>query len=312
MAKYEHLVTEDEYGLTINQILRRSYKFSARFRTKMKYQQLVDLNGTPAPGYVKPAVGDLIGVRLPEESSDFPPEDIPLDIIYEDDDIMIINKQPGIIVHPTKGHPDHTIANGIMKYMADSGQSFKVRFANRIDMDTTGLIIVCKNANAQNELSNQMRCNTVVKKYIALVEGDIKAADADGAAKNGYDHFFIDLPIGRSDAVSIQRCYMRVEDGGKDALSEVKVLERFDSAVYGPHTLVEVTLHTGRTHQIRVHLSHIGHPIAGDSFYGGRTDLIGRQALHAYCIGFDHPVTGERMHFEAPLPDDISKAVLLL
>jgi len=297
MAKYEHIVTEEESGYTINQILRLNYRFSARFRTKMKYQSLIDLNGTPAPGYVKPEVGDVIGVRLPEETSDFPAQDIPLDIVYEDDDIIMINKQPGVIVHPTKGHPDHTIANGIMKYMEESGQSFKVRFANRIDMDTSGLIIVCKNANAQNELSNQMRRNTVVKKYIALVEGSVSE-----------DHFLIDLPIGRPDSVSIQRCHMEVEDGGKDAVSEFRVLERCDSAEHGPHTLVEVTLHTGRTHQIRVHLSHTGHPIAGDRLYDGRTELIDCQALHAYYIEFDHPVTGERVSFEAPLPDDILAA----
>lgn len=299
MAKYEHTVTNEEYGMTINTILRLNYRFSSRFRTKMKYQHLVDLNGTPAPGYIKPEVGDVIGVRLPDETSDFPPEDIPLDIIHEDDDLILISKQPGVIVHPTKGHPYHTIANGIMKYMADSGQSFKVRFANRIDMDTTGIIIVCKNANAQNDLSNQMRHNTVVKKYIALVEGDVSE-----------DHFTIDLPIGRPDQVSIQRNVM--SEGGKDAISEVKVLKRYDSDAYGPHTLVEVTLHTGRTHQIRVHLSHIGHPIAGDTLYGGRTDLIDRQALHAYYIEFDHPHTKERVSYEAPLPQDIINAEQML
>ncbi len=299
MAKYEHVVTTEESGFTINQILRLNYKFSARFRTKIKYQKLVDLNGTPTPGYVRPEVGDVIGVRLPDETSDFPPEDIPLDIIYEDDDIIMVNKQPGVIVHPTKGHPSHTIANAVMKYMMDSGQSFKIRFANRIDMDTTGLIIVCKNANAQNELSNQMRRNTVVKKYMALVEGNVTE-----------DHFNIDLPIGRPDEVSIQRTVMY--EGGKDALSEVKVLERFSSETYGDHTLVEVTLHTGRTHQIRVHLSHIGHPIAGDSLYGGRPDLIDRQALHAYYIEFNHPVSAERCSFEAPLPEDIKHAMDML
>ena len=304
MAKYEHIVTDEEYGLSINQILRSNYKFSARFRTKMKYQSLVDLNGTPAPGYIKPEVGDVIAVRLPEEKSDFAPEDIPLDIIFEDDDLILINKQPGIIVHPTKGHPDHTIANAVMKYMADSGQSFKVRFANRIDMDTTGIIIVCKNANAQNELSNQMRHNTVVKRYIALVEGDISN-----------DHFNIDLPIGRPDEVSIQRTVMC--EGGKEALSEVKVLRRLmlfpkDEGAHPdakPYTLVEVTLHTGRTHQIRVHLSHIGHPIAGDSLYGGGTDLISRQALHAHYIEFDHPHSSERVSFEAPLPEDMDQVI---
>ena len=296
MAKYEHIVTNEEVGLTINQILRANYKFSSRFRTKMKYQSLVDLNGVQSPGYLRPEAGDVIGVRLPEETSDFPPEDIPLDIVYEDDDLILINKQPGIIVHPTKGHPDHTIANGVMKYMADTHQSFKVRFANRIDMDTTGIIIVAKNANAQNDLSDQMRHNAVVKKYIALVEGTVEQ-----------DHFTIELPIGRPTQESIRREVMT--DGGKNAISEVRVIERFESAKFGPHTLVEVLLHTGRTHQIRVHLSHIGHIIAGDELYGGSTDLIGRQALHAYHIEFTHPVTREYLPFETDYPEDIRRAI---
>lgn len=296
MAKYEHTVTPEETGLTINQILRANYKFSSRFRTKMKYQSLVDLNGTPAPGYLRPEAGDIIGVRLPEETSDFPPEDIPLDIIYEDDDLILINKQPGIIVHPTKGHPVHTIANGVMKYMIDTGQSFKVRFANRIDMDTTGIIIVAKNANAQNDLSDQMRHNTVVKKYIALVQGCVEE-----------DHFTIELPIGRPSQESIRREVM--DEGGKNAISEVRVLDRYESETFGPHSLVEVTLHTGRTHQIRVHLTHIGHVIAGDELYGGRTDLIARQALHAYHIEFTHPVTKEHLSFDTDIPEDINNAI---
>lgn len=291
MAKYEHVVTEDEYGMSINTILRLNYRFSSRFKTKIKYQKLIDLNGTPTPGYIKPEVGDIIGVRLPEESNDFPAEDIPLDVIYEDDDLLIINKQPGIIVHPTKGHPEHTIANGLMKYMADTKQNFKIRFANRIDMDTSGIIVVAKNANAQNALASQMRRGTVKKKYIALVEGIVAE-----------DHFEIDLPIGRPDPISIQRTVMY--EGGKDALTEVDVLERYEA-----HTLVEVTLHTGRTHQIRVHLSHIGHPIAGDALYGGSDELIGRQALHAHYIEFDHPFTHDRVNFEADLLLDMQDAI---
>lgn len=296
MAKYEHTVTEDEYGMSINTILRLNYRFSARFRTKIKYQHLVDLNGEPTPGYIKPEVGDIIGVRLPVETSDFEPEDIPLDIIYEDSDLIVINKQPGVIVHPTKGHPTHTIANGVMKYMADSGQSFKIRFANRIDMDTSGIIIVAKNANAQNDLSNQMRRGTVIKKYYALVEGIVDE-----------DHFSIDLPVGRPSQESIRRKVMA--EGGKEALSEVQVIERFNSGDHAPHTLVEVTLHTGRTHQIRVHLSHIGHPIAGDFLYEGSSELIGHQALHAHYIEFDHPISKKRVSFEAPLHSDIEEAL---
>ncbi len=290
MSKYAHTVTEEELGLSINQILRANFRFSSRFRTKMKYQSLVDLNDTPTPGYIKPEVGDVISVRLPEESSDFPPENIPLDIIYEDDDLLVINKQPGIIVHPTKGHPEHTIANAVMYYMQESGQSFKIRFANRIDMDTSGIIICCKNANSQNDISNQMRMGTVVKKYIALVHGRIE------------EDMTIDLPVGRPSQESIQRTVM---EGGKSAVTDVHVLEK-----YRDFTLVELTIHTGRTHQIRVHLTHIGHPIAGDELYGGQAEgIINRQALHAYHIEFTHPMKKEPLCIEAPYPSDISEAI---
>jgi 23S rRNA pseudouridine1911/1915/1917 synthase len=163
-------------------------------------------------------------------------------------------------------------------------------------MDTSGIIIVAKNANAQNELSSQMRRHTVVKKYYALVEGNVEE-----------DHFNIDLPVGRPDQVSIRREVMY--EGGKNALSEVNVLERFDSKEYGAYTLVEVILHTGRTHQIRVHLSHIGNIITGDILYGGSTRLIQRQALHAYYIEFDHPMTKERVSFRTGLPGDIRNAI---
>ncbi len=292
MAKYNHTVTEEEYGQSINQILRANYTFSARFKTKMKFQSLVDLNGVPTPGYVKPDVGDVIGIRLPEETSDFPPEDIPIDVLFEDDDLLIINKQPGIIVHPTKGHPTSTIANGIMKYMLDTDQSFKIRFANRIDMDTSGIVICCKNANAQNDISSQMRSQTVVKKYIAIVHGSVDR-----------DEFTIDLPVGRESQETIRRSVMY--EGGKDAVTDVKVLRR-----YADYTLVELSLHTGRTHQIRVHLSHIGHPIIGDSLYDGDAPgLIDRQALHAYRISFLHPVSKERIEIEAPFPKDIETAI---
>ncbi|MBR2674599.1 MAG: RluA family pseudouridine synthase [Mogibacterium sp.] len=298
MSKYEHIVKDEELGMTVNQILRANYKFSVRFKTKMKYQSLVDLNGTPTKGYIKPEVGDIIAVRLPEEMSDFEPEDIPIEIIYEDDDIIIINKQPGIIVHPTKGHPNHTIANALMKYMLESGQSFKIRFANRIDMDTSGIIIVAKNSNAQNELSLQMRKGRVVKNYIALTEG--------AAAE---EHFFVNEPIGRPGEVSIQRTVMSIDEGGKDASSEFELIDYYEYADHKTHSLLLVKLHTGRTHQIRVHLSHIGHPIAGDELYGGSSDLINRQALHAYYIEFDHPHTGERMSFKSPIPGDILQAL---
>ena len=215
MGKYNHIVLDDEVGLTVHQILRKNFKFSAKFRTKMKYQSLVDLNGEITPGYIHPNQGDIISVRLPEEKSEFIPEDIHLDVLYEDDDLMLINKQTGLIVHPTKGHQTHTVANGLMKYMEDTGQSFKIRFANRIDMDTTGIIIVAKNANIQNNISDQMRDGVVIKKYLAIVHGIVEK-----------DHFIIDKAIGRPSQESIRRDVM--DEGGKEAISEVKVLSRFN------------------------------------------------------------------------------------
>lgn len=295
MGKYNHTVTDSDIGLSINQIIKANFKFSSRFKTKMKFQKLVDLNGTPTPGFITPEVGDEISIRLPEETSNFLAEDIPIDVLYEDDDLMFINKQPGLIVHPTKGHPFHTIANGLMKYMLNNGQKYKIRFANRIDMDTSGIVIVAKNANSQNDISLQMRENLVHKQYMAIVNGVIKD-----------DEFTIDKPIGRPNEESIQRKVL--SEGGKDAITDVKVLERFYN-----NTLVEVTLHTGRTHQIRVHLAHIGHPITGDHLYEGDAPaLIDRQALHAAKMIVNHPMTGEKLEIEAPLPDDMKKCLAIL
>lgn len=295
MGKYNHKVSESDVGLSINQILKANFKFSSRFKTKIKFQKLVDLNGVPTPGFIKPELGDIISIRLPEEYSDFPAEDIPINVLFEDDDLMFINKQPGIIVHPTKGHPMHTIANGIMKYMQDNNQTYKIRFANRIDMDTSGIIIVAKSANSQHDISHQMRTNTVHKQYIAIVNGIIDE-----------DEFTIDKPIGRPNEESIQRTVLA--KGGKDAITDVKVLERFEN-----QTLVKVTLHTGRTHQIRVHLTYIGHPITGDHLYGGDApEIMNRQALHAAKIVLKHPMTSETLEIEAPLPDDMKKCLAIL
>jgi len=296
MVKYKHIVTKEEEGLTINQILKANYSFSARFKTKMKYQSLVDLNDVQTPGYVKPKVGDVISIRLPDERSNFEPEDIPLDIIYEDEDLIIINKQAGITVHPTKGHPNHTLANAVTNYMLKKGDSYKIRFANRLDTDTSGLVIVAKNGNAQNEISKQMRNKTINKEYLALVNGIVNE-----------DNFIVDLPIGRPYPDKVERAVMK--SGGKEAKTGVRVLERFDSG----YTYLSLELFTGRTHQIRVHLSHIGHPILGDALYGGQNyDLIKRQALHACSISFDHPINGERMTFKSEPPSDMTSLIYLL
>lgn len=295
MAKFQYIVTKEDEGVPIKGLLRRKFSFSSRLMTKLKFQNLVFLNGEPVAGWITPNPGDIVSVALPEEKSDFPAEDIPIYPSYEDDDLLILNKQPGITVHPTKGHPVHTIANGLMKYMEDTKQSFKIRFVNRLDMDTTGLLIVAKNSHAQDDLTKQMKANTIEKRYKAVVNGIVEE-----------DQFTIDLPIGRPDLEHVARAVMM--EGGYPSVTHVKVLERYPNN--GGFTLVALKLETGRTHQIRVHMSHIGHPLVGDYLYGGDNPrLLDRQALHSYQLSFNHPVTGKRVTVDADLPDDIKKVI---
>ena len=295
MAKFEYTVTKEDEGVPVKGLLRTKFSFSSRLLTKLKYQHLVFLNGEEVAGWITPQIGDILSIKLPEEKSDFPAEDIPIYPVFEDDDLLILNKQPGVIVHPTKGHPLHTIANGLMKYMQDTGQTFKIRFVNRLDMDTTGLLIVAKNSHSQDDLTKQMKANTIEKRYIAIVNGIVKE-----------DAFTIDLPIGRPDPENVARGVML--EGGYPSVTHVKVLESFPKGK--GYTMVEQLLETGRTHQIRVHMSHIGYPLVGDYLYGGEAPwLLDRQALHAYKLSFNHPVTGKRLTVEAPLPHDIQEVI---
>lgn len=291
MAVFRYTVKKEDTEIPIKQIIRREFSFSSRLMTKIKKNRCAFLNGESMPGWVTADEGDILEVRIPDEKSDFDPENIPIYPVYEDDDILVINKQPYVIVHPTKGHPVHTIANGLMKYMNDTGQSFKIRFVNRLDMDTSGLLIIGKNSHTQDSLMKQMKTNRVEKKYIAVLKGVI--TDDEGT---------IDLPIGRPDPERVERGVM--EDGDR-SITHYRVMERFKR-----HTLVELLLETGRTHQIRVHMSHIGYPVLGDYLYGGEApSLIERQALHARFLSFYHPVTGERIVLEAPLYDDMNNLI---
>ena len=296
MSKFSHIVTEEDAGLAVKSIIRCRFTFSSRLKTKLKKNNLVYLNGKPIEGWKTPAVGDVITVELPEERSDFEPEQITILPVYEDDDLLVINKQPGYVVHPTKGQPAHTMANGVMQYMIDTNQSFKIRFVNRLDRDTSGLLIVAKNSYSQEELTKQMKQNIVKKRYNAVVKGIIEE-----------DSGTIDLPIGRPDLDHVQRGVMA--EGGHESVTHFKVIERYAKESQG-YTLIELLLETGRTHQIRVHMSHIGHPVIGDNLYGGENVLlIERQALHARYLSFNHPVTGKPMEVEAPLPEDIEKLI---
>ena len=238
----------------------------------------------------KTAVGDVITLEeeIPEEI-ELKPQEMPLDIIYEDDDMLVINKEKGIVVHPGNGNPDGTLANAVMAKCKGSlsGIGGKVRpgIVHRIDKDTSGLIIVAKNDTAHINLSKQIQDRKVKKTYIALVRGVIKENEAT-----------INMPIGRS---SKDRKKMAVTKDGKEAITHFKVLKR-----YNGFTLLEVKIETGRTHQIRVHLSEIGYPIVGDEVYSNGKNPFGikGQMLHAEKLEIKHPITGKELTFEAPVP----------
>ena len=286
--KFEYIIKENDKELPIKELLKRNFGFSSRLMTKLKVNNCVQLNGTLVKMYEKGIPGDRISVSLPKEKSDFEPEDIPISVVYEDEDLLIINKQPGYVVHPTKGHPCHTMANGIMNYILKNDKHFKIRFINRLDMDTSGLLAVAKNSHCQDDMSKQMSDNKVTKKYIAIVKGII--TEEEGT---------VDLPIDREQEDHVKRAVM---EEGYPSVTHYKVLQRFEKG----YTMLELLLETGRTHQIRVHMSHIGHPIVGDVLYGEASVwLIERQALHARYLSFYHPVTNRFMELEAPLPDDM-------
>lgn len=293
MTEFIHKVTDEDKNLEIKDIIRTHFDFSARLRNKIKRDKLVTLNGEYTPGWITPSPGDIIKIILPDEQSNFEPQNIPIFPVFEDDDMMVINKQPGIIVHPTKGHPTGTIANALMYYMQQTGQTFKIRFVNRLDMDTSGLLVVAKNSYCQNDYTRQMKENRVQKRYKAIVKGIVTS-----------DSGTIDLPIGRPDPENVRRGVMK---DGSPSVTHYTVIERFYISGY---SLIELLLETGRTHQIRVHMSHIGHPVLGDWLYGGdNVTLIERQALHAARLSFIHPITKEQLNLTAPLPDDMKNVL---
>ena len=249
------------------------------------------VNGKTIKASYKVQAGDKIQVEeeIPVEVS-LKAQEIPLDIIYEDNDIIVINKPKGMVVHPANGNPDGTLVNAIMAICKDSlsgiGGEIRPGIVHRLDKDTSGIIIVAKNDKAHINLSEQIKDHKVKKTYIALVRGIVKENEAT-----------INMPIGRNEK---DRKKMAVTKKGKEAITHFKVLQRYDK-----YTLLQVNIETGRTHQIRVHLSQIGYPIVGDEVYSnGKNEWnIKGQCLHAKSLEFTHPITGETMHLEAELPE---------
>lgn len=295
--KFIHIVTEEDIEMkrTLIDLMRVHFNFSSRLRKKIKANKGLRLNGEEVPGWVSGKVGDIFTVIIPEDRNHIPAQNIPIDIAYEDDYLLIVNKNPGIVVHPTKGHPDNTLANGLVHYIEQSRQNFKLRFINRLDFDTSGLLLIAKNAHVQARMSKFMSSNLIKKKYLALVSGDIEESCGE-----------INLPIGRPSAEDVRR---KVMESGAKSVTCFKLIQNLKSAC-----LLELLLKTGRTHQIRVHMSHIGHPILQDDLYGYMNPVlpINRQALHAANLAFPHPITDKFIEVESPLPKDMADTIAFL
>lgn len=283
-------INEDE-NLTLKEVLLDKLNFSVRSFSKMKRYKTVKVNNQ----YIKPSdkinKGDLIKVKIEEDMADFKPQNLNLPILYDDFDIIMVNKPPFMVVHPTKSHYENTIANGVTHYIMEKDEKVKVRFVNRLDMNTSGLVIVAKNPYAQFVLSSDMKEDKVEKMYIAIVKGVVKE-----------DFGTINEPIYRPTDDSVKRI---VHKDGQQSVTHFEVVERLKDA-----TVLKLKLETGRTHQIRVHLNHIGHGIIGDELYGHVDEsLINRQALHAFSLKFKQPRTREDLEFMAPLPRDMEELI---
>ncbi|WP_373870963.1 RluA family pseudouridine synthase [Paenibacillus woosongensis] len=250
------------------------------------------VNGTAVKTNYKLAAGDRITLTIPEaESVEIVPEDIPLDIYYEDSDVIVVNKPRGMVVHPAPGHSSGTLVNALMAHCKDlSGINGELRpgIVHRIDKDTSGLIMAAKNDKSHASLAAQLKEHSVTRRYLALVHGNLS-----------HDQGTVDAPIGRDP--HDRKMYTVIDRNSKHAVTHFHVMERF-----GDYTLLELKLETGRTHQIRVHMKFIGHPLVGDPMYGrSKGPKFNGQALHAAVLGFVHPSTSEYKEFTAPLPADM-------
>ena len=285
-------IDKDEHYDNVLHVLKEQFFLSDRLITKLKKANKIYLNSLPT--YTKKSVtmGDTVSVLIDfeEDNSNIVASNIPLNIIYEDDYLLVINKPANIAIHPSILHFDNSLSNGVKFYFDKLGLKKKIRIVNRLDRNTSGIVIFAKNEYIQECLIKQMKTNEFKKEYLAIAKGILES-------KSGTLNF----PIARKEGSIIERT---VTSDGDSAITHYDVVKEFNNL-----SLVHIVLETGRTHQIRVHFSHIGHPILGDTLYGSPSELINRQALHSYKLTFIHPVTKKVLSLEAPLPNDIKNII---
>lgn len=289
--KLKYLVENNKYK-NINEILSLEFKISTRLKNKLIKKNMIFLNDTTCDTRTPVKIGDklIIDFNYEEENSNIVPNGMDLDIIYEDDWLLIVNKPSGIAIHPSILHFNNSLSNGIRFYFDKIGLKKKIRPVNRLDKDTSGLVIFAKCEYIQECLSLQMQEGILKKEYLCLVSGTINQ-------KSGT----INLPIARKEGSIMERC---IDEKGKQAITHYKVIKEFKN-----YSLVECRLETGRTHQIRLHMASIGHPLLGDTLYGTSSSLISRQSLHSYKIKFIHPITKKEIELIAKLPQDINTCI---
>lgn len=290
-----YIISREEEGLTILTFLRKK-GFSRNILSLMKTEkEAILLNGARGFGHAPLKAGDFLRILIPEpeSSANIVPVEMPLSILYEDEDLLVLNKPADTPIHPSQGNFENTLANGVAWYFTRKGEPFVYRCINRLDRDTTGALILAKNPLSAAILSQEMRERRIRRTYLALVEGVLP--------KEGC----VDAPIARVAGSTIEREVNFAE--GERAVTH------FECLAMGEHfSLAELHLETGRTHQIRVHMKHIGHPLPGDYLYNPNYERISRQPLHSFQLEFQHPITGTPMLFIAPVPEDFRKAFYAL